>query len=312
MKHLITFSLLLFTLVSFSQDKKIFYDSDWEVCNETQAHYYRIITYDANTNTKGAFKDYYITGEVQMKGYFSHIDHQDETKNIKDGEVIIYYKNGQENKVYFVEDGLANGDYKEYHENGVLATTGSVKNGKDVGVWSFYNDDGDFEKKKTYSLEGAEYDYWTKACARFYKSPNEKDVIWFKDRINRESKGPILLKDFMNSIARLDEIDAVEYKSIVKSFKEIDNQYDPLIEPLKRKRKYHKQQFDKYNDGYSKQLAEEHRLKMLVYNDRILALLKEVVKKQDAYKGQIAELDAEIESLKNRKKKLFQEIKNYL
>jgi hypothetical protein len=77
MKHkIIVLTLGLFiSVLSFGQaEEKIFYDSEWKVCNESIADYYRIITFDENGKPIGKVKDYYISGELQWEGYFSYVD----------------------------------------------------------------------------------------------------------------------------------------------------------------------------------------------------------------------------------------------
>jgi antitoxin component YwqK of YwqJK toxin-antitoxin module len=48
------------------------------------------------------------------------------------------------------ENGELNGDYKTWFENGKLYVEGEYENGKEVGEWIFYNEDGTEKERKKY------------------------------------------------------------------------------------------------------------------------------------------------------------------
>ena len=47
-----------------------------------------------------------------------------------------------------LKDGLWNGKYTKYHENGQLMDRGTYKNGKREGLWEWYNEDGQLYGKR--------------------------------------------------------------------------------------------------------------------------------------------------------------------
>ena len=47
-----------------------------------------------------------------------------------------------------LKDGLWNGKYTKYHENGQLEKKGNYKNGKREGLWEWYNEDGQLYGKR--------------------------------------------------------------------------------------------------------------------------------------------------------------------
>lgn len=111
----LTFLLLSFfsVLGQSTNDKKIFYDKEWNKCAEDSASYYRIIKDFYLGKKPYLVTDYYITGEKQMEGQFLNPE-----MNIKTGLFTWYYRNGNKkeeanfkNRVYF-------GDYQSWYENG--------------------------------------------------------------------------------------------------------------------------------------------------------------------------------------------------
>ncbi len=73
------------------------------------------------------------------------------TKNqVKEGEWLFYYKNGNlQTKGTFVA-GELEGLQEVYYENGQLRYKGNFKQGKRVGIWYFYNEDGNLDAEKNF------------------------------------------------------------------------------------------------------------------------------------------------------------------
>ncbi|RKI83209.1 hypothetical protein D7V83_09095 [bacterium 0.1xD8-71] len=48
------------------------------------------------------------------------------------------------------EDGLENGHWIDYHENGKIAAEGDYVNGKESGKWSYYDENGNLEEEEVF------------------------------------------------------------------------------------------------------------------------------------------------------------------
>lgn len=162
--------------VSNLRPVQVFYDANWrETADSAAAVYYRIGQQDSLGRWNGRVIDYYINGDIQMKGTYN--------KDMKDG-IFIYYSprktyesagrysqefatgkwenfhwNGAlESEVYYgggsftanVFDSLGNqqvangnGMAKRWYDNGQLAEEGTYSNGKKDGLWYGYYRDGE-------------------------------------------------------------------------------------------------------------------------------------------------------------------------
>ncbi len=89
----------------------IFYDSNWEVTSNDSASYYRVIKEDSLF----IVHDYYISGQVQMKGYYKDLDQE-----VKHGEFIYYTKDGEVSKISHYKDGVYISKVACYNGNGDL------------------------------------------------------------------------------------------------------------------------------------------------------------------------------------------------
>ncbi|MDI9366468.1 MAG: retroviral-like aspartic protease family protein [Flavobacterium sp.] len=147
--------VIVFSLTATSQKvTKIFYDSLWKGCSETEASFYRIVTFDLIGKPIGKIKDYYITGQLQSVldgAYF--IDKEDDKNSKFWGMSRGYYKSG---KIQFenVRDKQSNYIYnKRWFENGKLKYTVNFKNGKRHGLFTYYYDNGNIRSQIQYNQE---------------------------------------------------------------------------------------------------------------------------------------------------------------
>lgn len=165
-RYFILLMFFQFTFAVIGQDK-IYFDSEWNICNRLDASYYRVMKLNDLGKPIGTVKDYYITGELQMEGYFSSINNYDESKSVHDGICEWYYKSGVKYResnysnnlevgksTYWDEKGRIT--YEQYFDLGVLNYTsayyyydngnlGSVLGFKDKerhGKCYFYNENG--------------------------------------------------------------------------------------------------------------------------------------------------------------------------
>ena len=103
---------IFLTLAShvFSQKhKKIYYDEKWKTTTNSNAPFYRLISYDKNDRIIGNVKDYYASGELQMELEPISIDKSDDSKS-KWKKKIGYYKSGRKE---ICENYDANGNLVE-------------------------------------------------------------------------------------------------------------------------------------------------------------------------------------------------------
>ncbi len=87
-----------------------FYDSTWKETPKENAVFYRSGKIDVHGNFHGAVKDYYLNGQIQMKGSYD--------RNVENG--LFFY----------------------YNEDGTYATYGKYLNGYKIGNWIYYNEHG--------------------------------------------------------------------------------------------------------------------------------------------------------------------------
>ncbi|MBP6872076.1 MAG: trypsin-like peptidase domain-containing protein [Bacteroidales bacterium] len=163
----IIFTVFLFiSLITFGQKQdKIFYDKDWKVCSQSNAEYYRLITFDEKGKPFGMVKDYYITGEIQWEGYCSFVDKYDNSKDISEGHCIWYYKNGRKSRESDMVNNLENGRTTYWYENGNKAREIDFSNGVPNGLWLDYYESGTLFRK--FSFENGE------ATSKFFMECDE-------------------------------------------------------------------------------------------------------------------------------------------
>ena len=92
----------------------IYLDEDWAICEKPVAEYFRVATLKTDNVLMyvGDVTDYYIDGQVEMTGFYD-------------------------------ENGLRNGHFIFYHNNGKKREEGDFVRDKLVGLWSYYNIGGD-------------------------------------------------------------------------------------------------------------------------------------------------------------------------
>jgi membrane associated rhomboid family serine protease/antitoxin component YwqK of YwqJK toxin-antitoxin module len=95
------------------ETKRIFYDAAWKEINDPSASvYYRIGTTDSLGRWQGPVRDYYRSGNIQMKG--KYVD------GLKDGVFLYYSDRGTYSSAGRYNREEAVGKWENYHWNGVL------------------------------------------------------------------------------------------------------------------------------------------------------------------------------------------------
>jgi len=72
------------------------------------------------------------------------------------GEWINYYDNGNYREIGNYDNNLVSGPMKKYYRNGNLKSSGTYKNWRiKVGKWKYYNSAGEFEREEDYGVKGS-------------------------------------------------------------------------------------------------------------------------------------------------------------
>jgi S1-C subfamily serine protease/antitoxin component YwqK of YwqJK toxin-antitoxin module len=112
-----------------------YFDDKWNRCEQKNASYYRLVTYESDNKPKGIVKDFYISGQLQSEFIAVYLDYDDEGKNFHEGEATWYFKNGKiEQKRYYYNNKI-NGNNTFYYDNGQIAQEANYFHGKYDGLY---------------------------------------------------------------------------------------------------------------------------------------------------------------------------------
>ncbi|MDB4834961.1 hypothetical protein OAH12_00060 [Cyclobacteriaceae bacterium] len=129
-KIFITYSLLFYTFLSFSQNQKVvqYYGTD----STRIKNLFYVLKQTPNT-LNGPITQFYESGILKTKGQY--------TLNKPSGTWTYYYESGEEKYVsIFLKDG--NAYWKYYYENGQLMKEGLLDGKKEEGHWAYYYENG--------------------------------------------------------------------------------------------------------------------------------------------------------------------------
>lgn len=93
----------------------------------------------------GKYYKYYENGNPQIEANYIY-NQLENTREIKDGEYIEYFKNGVKSKLYMMKDGKKNGPFKRFDVNGRLCEEGEYQNDCYHGIVTAYRLDGEMEE----------------------------------------------------------------------------------------------------------------------------------------------------------------------
>ena len=151
MKSFLLFMLTISYSLCFGQDT-LFFDSMWKPTTKMNAEFFRIEKKEGN---KWVRMDYfYKTNQLQMKGTYTSL-----TPEIKDGYFEWYHANGKISQQSNFENGKHIGEYLLYHENGNLEAKGSYQNDELNGTFESYYPNGKLVMKTSF-LDGLQ-NGWT-------------------------------------------------------------------------------------------------------------------------------------------------------
>ena len=104
----------------------------------------------------GIYIDYYNSGKIQNKGTLLN--------GKLNGELIVYFKNGNKKSVFNYKDGILHGDWTEYYPNGALMNSRIYANGKIIKHGKQYFVNGQIEseiKPKKATLYDTAFSYYS-------------------------------------------------------------------------------------------------------------------------------------------------------
>lgn len=79
-------------------------------------------------------EEYYPSGEMHYSGEYAN--------GLRDGKWMFWFQNGNKWSEGNFKSGVRNGIARVYHDNGKLFYTGNYIDGKKDGKWSFYDREG--------------------------------------------------------------------------------------------------------------------------------------------------------------------------
>ena len=171
----------------------VYYDKDWNMIKEkTQAVYYRMLTFISPYKVKdNLVQDFYISGERQNKYYAKYVDYNNTALEIRDGENIEYFKNGNIKSKYLYKNGKLIGDAITYWDDGTIASKEFYVNGESDGLHTDYWENGNIEKEINYVngiLNGERRYYFENGNIKTIQySKNDEDhgeFTWFDENGN--------------------------------------------------------------------------------------------------------------------------------
>lgn len=169
-------------------ESTIFYDENWRITkNRNSAYFYRLVTFLSTNKVKdNLIKDFFITGELQNKYYAEYVDVNDSSLDIREGEDIIYFQNGNVSNQSFFKNGKKNGKEISYFEDGSIKSTVNFMNGLEEGKYLSYWSNGNKEREMYYEsgiLNGERKYYYENGTLRtiqFSKNnKNSGNFAWY-------------------------------------------------------------------------------------------------------------------------------------
>jgi len=148
--HLRFLIILIFIFPAWASSQVIidtmYFDSDWEQSDLKAARYYRIISTDTSGEFKFMVRDFFMSGQIQMRGTYKSI-----RPDNKDGHFTYYFESGNKQMEYNYEDNQVNGIYIEWYETGQQKVSQSFKDDLLDGPYSSWREDGTNELQAYYS-----------------------------------------------------------------------------------------------------------------------------------------------------------------
>ena len=235
--------LMFVPLVSFGQDEeKIYFDSDWKRCSQSEASYYRLLTIDENRKSIGLVKDYFISGNIQFEGKMSYVDEFDDGKSKSDGLCKWFNEDGSINHTSEFSDGLRNGKTIYFYSDG--RKTMEYKYSNNILTTKFVKECIDLECSYLYVTEFNSDDSWeveeneNQKISRMYVKNKSNLKYFIQNKTDDDiifSESPVDVSDndgdFQISVDTQywNGLKASTYWGFYFGFKDYDNHYRLLV-----------------------------------------------------------------------------------
>ena len=156
-------SFVFMAVPLFGTAQTYYYDKNWKgVEREEFAEYKRVLSPSSDkSHFANKYRDYYITGEKQGEGEYISIDRYDDAKSVFDGEQTAFFKNGNIASKFNIKDGKQVGPFETYFENGLLARKGTLGDNGLEGLYTEFQGDGTICVQLEYSNGKPVHDYYT-------------------------------------------------------------------------------------------------------------------------------------------------------
>ena len=109
--------------------------------------------------SKGSFKNGKLHGPVIDYDKYYNGYHRNFKDGLQHSITKVYYSLGHQHSFGQLKlelnykDGVRDGFIRSYYENGNLTSKGYFKNGKEDGLWEYFNEDGSIKKLKFGKME---------------------------------------------------------------------------------------------------------------------------------------------------------------
>lgn len=145
MKRCLSILFACFTLSAYAQTDRLYFDSNWKECPQTEAAYYRTVDKSAFSQS-GLYlvKDFYADGTLEMEGAFS-----DDSLKIHQGDFSYYDQQGRIIKTCSYVDDKLNGMYTLYNSGNVFLREPYL-DGVREGKGQYYFDNGQLSSEEYY------------------------------------------------------------------------------------------------------------------------------------------------------------------
>jgi len=147
----------LFATGDFTQ--KHDFGSNWHFYNRNGAPYYdgqldSIVVSDMGLYGTPSTVSFFSGKHQDVVQFYSNFTVRSTERlgnDMRQGKVYFYFPNGKIQVEANFVDGLEEGPYIVYHETGVPFYQGTCEKGQRVGIWEFYDKEGNLVERKDYS-----------------------------------------------------------------------------------------------------------------------------------------------------------------
>lgn len=123
----------------------MYFDSNWDQADKSNAHYYRYVSIDTSGEFRFLVQDFYPDGQIQMTGTYKSI-----RPDNKDGHFIYWYENGQKQMECTYKNNYLQGTLQEWYISGQQETYQEFNNGTLDGDFKSWSEDGRIKLKARY------------------------------------------------------------------------------------------------------------------------------------------------------------------